>query len=298
MQKSINVLTNKVSALEMKIDEQNALISNQSLSIKVLTGESTHITDTPKTAANLAAAATTQRPVRQARLTAAKAILAGAAPKSKNASRPSLTAITTPKVPEDNRAATNSAPTIDPSARATPTTSAPKVGATKLTSAIPPNENDKLKKTTAEEDGDWQKVLSKRRKNRRSVTVGTGNADSELKTVEQIKYIQAWSFLPETTTENVMKFLNRIKSSKDYYVEKRNIKTTRHASFVIGIPECLFECFNSPTVWPPRVRFSDWFPARPRAAAVRGSAATPTTPVASANIGRDQTDTDKATTTK
>ncbi|KAG7308889.1 hypothetical protein JYU34_006151 [Plutella xylostella] len=272
MQKSINVLTNKVSALEMKIDEQNALISNQSLSIKVLTGESTHITDTPKTAANLAAAATTQRP--------------------------EDIAITTPKVTEDNRAATNSAPTIDPSARATPTTSAPKVGATKLTSAIPPNENDKLKKTTAEEDGDWQKVLSKRRKNRRSVTVGTGNADSELKTVEQIKYIQAWSFLPETTTENVMKFLNRIKSSKDYYVEKRNIKTTRHASFVIGIPECLFECFNSPTVWPPRVRFSDWFPARPRAAAVRGSAATPTTPVASANIGRDQTDTDKATTTK
>lgn len=104
-------------------------------------------------------------------------------------------------------------------------------------------------------DNEWQEVRHKRSKPRRSIVIGAGAEYSELKTVERIRHIQAWSFTPETTTENVKNFLNNITKHDEYEVLKRDILSKRHASFIIGIPESLYERLTSPTVWPPGVRF-------------------------------------------
>jgi hypothetical protein len=115
-------------------------------------------------------------------------------------------------------------------------------------------------------DKTWNTAMSRKRKNknRRNIVVGEGLNSDDIKGVERLTYIQAWSFRPETTTDNVLNFLKKTDNSNDYFVEKRNINTDRHASFLIGIPETIFEKFNSPAAWPPRVRFTDWFLGRPR----------------------------------
>lgn len=116
------------------------------------------------------------------------------------------------------------------------------------------------------DDGKWTKVMSRQGKSRRkqNVVVGTGQVDEELQTIERQIYIQAWSFRPDTTTEMVLKYLNKIQQSDLYYVEKRELKTDRHASFIIGLRESLYKKFESPTVWPPHVKFTEWFLRRPR----------------------------------
>lgn len=43
-----------------------------------------------------------------------------------------------------------------------------------------------------------------------------------------------------TTPEKALKFLDKIQACDQYYVEKRILKTNRHALFVIGIPESIF----------------------------------------------------------
>lgn len=78
-----------------------------------------------------------------------------------------------------------------------------------------------------------------------------------VKSVEKLKYIQAWSFVPETTAESVTNYMKKIASSEKYDVQKRVIKTDTHASFLIGIPESLFETFTTASAWPPRVKFTN-----------------------------------------
>ncbi|KAJ2941653.1 hypothetical protein O0L34_g16591 [Tuta absoluta] len=113
----------------------------------------------------------------------------------------------------------------------------------------------------------WTEVNNKRkRRPGRTVLHGAGNADVDLQTVEKLRHIQAWSFKPETTTENILTFLNKITQCNDYTVLKRDIGSARHACFVIGMPESLYALINTPSVWPPGVRLSDWFLQRSRAA--------------------------------
>ncbi|KAG7299882.1 hypothetical protein JYU34_016902 [Plutella xylostella] len=140
--------------------------------------------------------------------------------------------------------------------------------------ASKPAEDDsskQIRKTTVttnqndNDGGSWVVVNNtKRKKKPQTIIVGSGCEDNELQTVETIKYLQAWSFRPETTEDNVRHFLNKVAKSDDYFIEKRVLKTDRHASFVIGIPESLYTNFKSPTVWPPRVKLTDWFQRRPR----------------------------------
>ncbi|KOB64630.1 Uncharacterized protein OBRU01_23651, partial [Operophtera brumata] len=85
----------------------------------------------------------------------------------------------------------------------------------------------------------------------------------ELKAVEKTRSIQAWNFEPNTTSEKIERFLNRIVHS-DYTVEKRKIRTDRHAAFEISMLESVYTQVTAPAVWPPGVRFSEWFPGRPR----------------------------------
>ncbi|KOB69448.1 putative tick transposon, partial [Operophtera brumata] len=78
---------------------------------------------------------------------------------------------------------------------------------------------------------DWRFVSTRNQRKQRKIIEGAGADNSDLKTVEKLQFIQAWSFRPETTAENISKHLNKIHTSNDYTVQKREIKTTRHAAF-------------------------------------------------------------------
>ncbi|KAJ2937641.1 hypothetical protein O0L34_g19313 [Tuta absoluta] len=115
-------------------------------------------------------------------------------------------------------------------------------------------------------DRDWQVQTSKRsKKKRRSVLVGAGATNDKLQTVEKQRHIQIWQLKPDTTVENIQNFLNTIVKSDGYEVKKRNIKSTRHACFIIALPESIYDAISSPSVWPAGVCISDWFLYRPRA---------------------------------
>lgn len=116
-----------------------------------------------------------------------------------------------------------------------------------------------------EEDGKWQKPRQKKKKPKPEVMIGMGDKDNNLQSADRFTYIQAWNFQPDTTTDQILSFLNKVHKSNAYSVEKRELKTNRHAAFVIGFPESASERLKSPTSWPHGIRFSDWFRVRPRA---------------------------------
>ncbi|KAJ8718246.1 hypothetical protein PYW08_002483 [Mythimna loreyi] len=274
MQKMLSILAEKVTALECKIDDQSAIIVKQTGLINELISASE---GKPPNCASTSAQAhqAVQRPLRQARLNKisntatrpSKAAGQGTAVlKSSSASKAKLSNEDTPKSPEPNRVdvdilTNHGSPIDDLPSLVINGGEAMKPKVTAITAAGSNQVFDKRSGNTENED-QW-KIVNRRRKSRKVVT-GTGKTDDELLTVERTRYIQAWSFRPETTEQSVLNYLNKIQQCEEYYVEKRDIKSDKHAVFVIGFPESLYERFSSPTAWHPRVKVSDWFRVRPR----------------------------------
>lgn len=253
LQKYVADLTKRICDLECKLLEQNAIITTQSESIIKLKSavggtsisQSTTV-DTPAVPAN-----TTQvRPVRQARLNTAAAKAAKVSNK-----KPTSVSSSSPTTYSD---VTQAVQKVTESVAMKPTTSETCDSRTidKPVEKITINDDD---------DDQWKEVVKKRTTKKRKIVTGTGNQNDDLQTVERIKYLQAWSLKPETTEGNVLKYINSIEICDQYTVQKRMIKTDKHASFVIGFPESLYNTLSSPSSWPPGVKLSDWFLVRPRA---------------------------------
>lgn len=270
LQKVVGELVNKIGLLESKIDDQSVIIKKQDqlmTSLKTaVEGRSDPVPaklPPPPPIADVQAPPALQQPVRQARLNAAAKIVSGHTAAAKRAATGLQSAslrLTTPKTPETFRTETK------PAAPQNETASKP-ARKTEPTAGV----SDHGQVDTALKSGDvnvkdkdqWQVVSRQRRKNpQRPITVGIGKENDDLQAVERMKYIQAWSFRPDTTTEKVLSFLNTIKRT-EYTVEKRKIQSERHASFLIGMPESTYDEVTTPTAWPPRVCFVPWFPARP-----------------------------------
>ncbi|KOB78323.1 hypothetical protein OBRU01_02564 [Operophtera brumata] len=233
--KLVTGLGDKVTNLEVRISEQSAIISAQTKVISQLKSamEVTQQQPTAPSAQPPAALTALQRPpVRQARLKAAAAAAAaktGSSETTKSASSaekprgfvPSGLS-TTPEVGRSG-AKTNAKLLSMPDACI--------IGI----------------KSVSDTQNEWKRVSHKRPLKRRTIITGMGKDYDELQTVEKPKYIQAWALRPETTAQNVLTFVNKIKSSSEYVVEKRQIKTDRFSSFVIGIPESLYDHLSEPT---------------------------------------------------
>lgn len=266
LQKTIETLCTRVSALESTVSAQNDLITKLRIANNPQQQSPTTLTPTPLTSAPTPPL---QRPVRQARLKAKETSSARCQNKiTKTVARtslaPSPTAaapVNVPKISDERRvtdASESSASTITPKAVATNST-VPNANLTQEPLTGIDRASDEEGWTTVQR----KKIPIKRQRNS-NIRIGAGKIDEELQSVERIKYIQAWSFKPNTTTHNVLNFLNRIVTSDRYEVEKRKLKTDKHAAFVIGIPESLLEKVDSPALWPPHVKYCDWFPAKPR----------------------------------
>lgn len=293
LQKTVQALVNKVTDLESQINKQNDVIAKQSEIIsdfkthKNITTTRKSFCSTPET--NLVT--TIELPRRQAAINASAALSTGASKKSTVGKRQTAE----PRANEIIRAKENDALMTGASSSSSCTTMSKNklasVRATKGASILPAATNmmpinshtidDCNKKCVPESDINnvntqldcdnnndnthWRIVSTRNQRKQRKIIEGAGEKNLELKTVEKLQFIQAWSFAPETTTANISKHLNSIHSSNEYTVQKREIKTTRHAAFVIGIPESLFEKISKPSVWPSGVRFAEWFLVRPRA---------------------------------
>lgn len=270
--KAVKNLGDKVTTMDSRIVEQNSIILKQSREISQLRSEiagtltnvasarkpsnSTNATATPPTSV-------TQRLIRQTRTNAAKAATEAAAAKKTK-----------------NRAATAEAANISEVSR--PSFISPQPNAT-----ADPHDNESSPQGVAPlsathsnllpkpTNDDWQVVKRKQHMHKqRPILTGSGQSIDDLQTVEQLKYMQAWSFKPDTTVQSIMAHINNIHQC-EYLVEKRDIKTTRHAAFVIGVPISAFEQIYTPSVWPPGVKISEWtyFRASPRG---RGASAAET----------------------
>lgn len=265
--KVVSDLVSKVSSLEAIIINQNEIINLQaqdikSLSIAVNEGNSQINAPTPAAVASSEPTPTpppppmaTQRPVRQARVKAAAAFTTNApkkghteaTQKSVGKSRPSLSnQMKTPNVTRPN-------PVGTPTNKPTVTKASPPCVATQ--SMVQSASNSRSAEETQETG--WQKV-TKKMYNKRRIITGTAINDNDLKTVERLRYIQAWQFDPDTTSDNIVNYLNKIIKSDKYFVERRQTKSDWHAVFVIGFPESLYEKISSPTSWPTGVRVSHW----------------------------------------
>lgn len=252
LQKCVADLTKRICDLECKLMEQNAIITTQSESIikLKLTVEGTSKTQLTKLDTQVVANTIQARPIRQVRLNAAAAKTAKVSEKKRTSVNSSLSAsqsdITQLPVQQDAQIV------------ATKPTSAETCGNLTIDKPV-----EKYIKNDDDND-EWKKVVHKRTKKNRKIVTGIGNQNDDLQPVDRLRYLQAWSLKPETTEENVLKYINTIKICDQYTVQKRTIKTDKHASFVIGFPESLYKTFSSPSSWPPGVKLSDWFLVRPR----------------------------------
>ncbi|KOB72730.1 PHD-finger [Operophtera brumata] len=220
----------------------------------------TEATQLPTTAPCTTSASTTaalQRPIRNARVNASLAIAKLSKPTRKRGNGHASSAIT-----PENDTRHSDLVAVSSDKKKTQATTKADYPIKSLTAPLETSVND-VGNTGAQ----WQVVgrnNSRKKKITRPVTVGTGIINKELQAAERMKFIQAWSFRPDTTTSQVLSFLNNIVGSTKYTVEQRNIRSETHAAFVIGMPEGVYEKVTTPAAWPAKVCFADWFPARPR----------------------------------
>jgi hypothetical protein len=96
-----------------------------------------------------------------------------------------------------------------------------------------------------------QRNISKRR----PIIRGIGVADSKLKTVEQRRHVHAFSFTPDTTTEQIEAYIKKKDTSSDAEVEKVVTKGD-YASFRISFPASKTDDWLKPEMWPVHTRIN------------------------------------------
>lgn len=265
LQQTVVTLVNKVGSLECKITEQSAIIIKLSGSSTRNSYAANAPSQTPSTAATTADAT---RPVRTARVHAAAAIakLSSAATKRRNGRADTAVTpksdIATINIPDKLKLTCGEENTLPK------LTTADVIHSDVITATVEVTKRDDDKT-----ESQWQVVNNRRRRKQQApVIVGTAVSNDEIQVAEQVRHIQAWCFKPDTTTATVLSFLKKIIDS-DFTVVKREIKSERHASFLIGMPGRVFDIVTSPTAWPAGVRFTEWFLYRPRVQ--RGAASGP-----------------------
>lgn len=93
-----------------------------------------------------------------------------------------------------------------------------------------------------------------------SVRVGNNNTIMTIQGTERKRHVHVWRLHPETTVEAMTDYVSSVCGPNvPIKVEKIKHKTERdYSSFIIGVPEKMFEKLNQPEVWPINAQFSEW----------------------------------------
>lgn len=259
--KVITELALKVTAIEALLVNHSAISVTQADAIittikEAIAGKSLVLTPQANDAGNPRETATSHsaqnvRPLRQARMRQAND-----ADEAANRKKP--------KAADKTKIGGRVCRTETANTPASDTSLPPPAAATAKPRATKPTGSSSIKTLDTDSEGQWQVVASSRgrrshnKKQTKAVTVGSGTEDVGFQVAEITKYIQAWQFKAVTTVDQIKNHLNKIVAA-DYFVEKRQLKTDRHASFIIGMPESIYSRIATPTVWPQGIRYVDWF---------------------------------------
>lgn len=112
-----------------------------------------------------------------------------------------------------------------------------------------------------EEEGGWTDV-KKKKPRRLSKDVKVGN-NTELKAIvatQRNKYLHVWRLHPDTTVEAITEHVKKVcATDMTLKVEKIKHKIERdYSSFVIGVPEEMYDGLYNAEIWPVHAEFCEW----------------------------------------
>lgn len=140
-----------------------------------------------------------------------------------------------------------------------------------MKSTVPPAQNNVTSESVPsvqskqgedeEVNGGWTMVRNKK-SNRVSKNVGIGK-NTELKSIqatERKKHLHVWRLHPDTAEEAITDHIKSICGQDiSLNVQKIKHKSERdYASFVIGVPEQMYDNLNKAEIWPVNAEFSEW----------------------------------------
>ncbi|CAG9791872.1 unnamed protein product [Diatraea saccharalis] len=107
---------------------------------------------------------------------------------------------------------------------------------------------------------DWIEVKKRKYKySKNEVKKGDNTRMCEIQGMEKKKFIHVWRLEKNTTIENMENHLQKICGEVSFKNEKLKPKTERdYSSFMIGVPESMYDKVCRPDVWPLNVEFSEW----------------------------------------
>ncbi|KAG7302859.1 hypothetical protein JYU34_012842 [Plutella xylostella] len=116
-------------------------------------------------------------------------------------------------------------------------------------------------------ENEWKVVQSRKKKELfTEVMKGGNNKDVPLKGIERKKHLHIWRLRKNTCEKDILDHVAGVCGSQnEIKVEKLKTKTERdYASFIVGVPESMYDKICQPEVWPVNVEFSEWIWFRKR----------------------------------
>lgn len=112
-------------------------------------------------------------------------------------------------------------------------------------------------------NSDEWKIVSHQKRQKKSpinaIQIGGNVQISTFQAIQKKKFLHVWSLHPDTTEDAISEHVTKISGSNDIKVEKIVPKTKRdYATFLIGVPESLFNTVNKAESWPVNTQFNEW----------------------------------------
>lgn len=112
-----------------------------------------------------------------------------------------------------------------------------------------------------EDLGKWKTVERKKGKfTAKEIKKGGSTSILDIQATERKKHLHVWRLKKETSVECLEAYVKNVCGPEiPVKVEKIRQKTERdYASFIIGVPESIFESLCQPNIWPINAEFSEW----------------------------------------
>lgn len=121
-------------------------------------------------------------------------------------------------------------------------------------------DTEKIKNDTKNEEK-WTEVKRKSSRYPNSEVKRGGNTSlADIRGTERMKYLHVWRLKKDTTIESMENHVKKICGAEaQVKVESIKHKTERdYASFIIGVPESLYETISLPENWAVNIEFCEW----------------------------------------